>query len=648
MIQLSDLSIIIPYRHDSVDRAENLSAGLRYFSINAKDVEVIVIESGLEPRARRFADEYGGLYEFIRDDGPFHRTRLLNLAIETMTRRRFVANCDADILIFPSALEAAAMRLRRGDAIVFPFNGVFLDVRRSTRRALIDTLDFSCLPDPIRLARGRRLGRNIACANRNSVGGAVFFDRETLLACGGYNERFLSWGAEDNEIAQRFDRLGHPIRRIYGYPILHLAHRRGRDSSTRNPYFRANQREYHRLRSLDQAELRTAIAAGELRWPGEVEPGRADRTRISKESLVDRARRWIGTTSSPVRQPVNKTPQSRLRLCYVVHRYAPWPGGSETYVQSLAQESARRDHDSWVFTSHHDGDRDGVYVTNDEALLGEPFDLVVVHGSFRGSPQQVLSVAHRLPSPVLYLLVSHTDRALNRRGLRHASYLGWSTPDDRARLGRRKLMAKAVYVRHGIDADQAVGHPGFRARHGIPADKRMFVSAGGYWPNKRMRELAALFETTRTDAILVTTGYDDRYRLMPDRSDRVLPLMIDDGREVLSAIAEADCYLMHSKDEGFGLTLLEAMLNRTPWIAHAAGGARLLNAFGRVYERDEDLVRLIESFERDESQIEQAHRHVLHNHLVGQAVDDIEAVARQSATTGGLAGQHVGDGSTWS
>lgn len=338
----------------------------------------------------------------------------------------------------------------------------------------------------------------------------------------------------------------------------------------------------------------------------------------------------------------------------MVHRYAPWPGGSEAYVQSLAEESARRGHDCWVFTSDHGGDRDGVYVTNDNALLRETFDLIVVHGSFRGAPHRVLSVAHRLPSPVLYLLVSHTDRDLNRRGLQHSSYLGWSTPADRDRLKHRKLLAKAVYVRHGIDADQAVGQPGFRAHYGIPAEKCMFISAGGYWPNKRMRELASLFESAQIDAILITTGYDNRNRLMPDRTDRVLPLMIDDRGEVLSAIAEADCYLMHSKDEGFGLTILEAMLNRTPWIAHATGGASLLNAFGRVYERDEDLVRLIETFERDETQIERARYHVLQNHLVSQAVDDIEAVARQSTRTScqistaqPVFGQDAHDGPRW-
>ena len=645
MIQLPDLSIIIPYRHDSIDRAENLATALRYFRANTTGAEIIVIESGSEPGARQCADEYGSLYEFVRADGPFHRTRLLNLAIETISRRRFVANCDADVLMFPPALEATAIRLRRGDPIVFPFNGLFLDVRRSTRRTLIDTLDFSRLPDSNRMARGRRLGLNIVCVNRASVGGAVFFDRETLLACGGYNERFLSWGAEDNEIADRFAKLGHSIRRIYGYPILHLAHRRGRDSGTRNPYFRANEREYRRLRSLSETELRAAIAAGELRWPAGKDG--QDGEGHSKQSFLDRMRNRPGKPSNPVRQSAGRTPQSRLRLCYVVHRYAPWPGGSETYVEALAEESARRGHDSWVLTSDQGGDRNGVYVTNDEALLRESFDLVVVHGSFMGTPQRVLSVSRRLPSPVLYLLVSHTDRNLHRRGLRHSRYLGWSTPADRDRLTRRGLMAKAVYVRHGIDADRALGRPGFRAHHDIPADKRMFVSTGGYWPNKRMRELAALFETVRTDAILITTGYDNRSRLMPDRTDRVLPLMIDDRREVLSAIAEADCYLMHSKDEGFGLTLLEAMLNRTPWVAHATGGARLLDAFGQTYDRDADLVGLIETFEPDEARIERAHQHVLQNHLVDQAVTDIEAVARRSTRTGCPVGRDTRGGPTW-
>jgi len=33
------------------------------------------------------------------------------------------------------------------------------------------------------------------------------------------------------------------------------------------------------------------------------------------------------------------------KILYVVHRYAPYPGGSENYVRDMAEETLRRGHD---------------------------------------------------------------------------------------------------------------------------------------------------------------------------------------------------------------------------------------------------------------------------------------------------------------
>ena len=184
-----------------------------------------------------------------------------------------------------------------------------------------------------------------------------------------------------------------------------------------------------------------------------------------------------------------------------------------------------------------------------------------------------------------------------------------------------------VPVRHGIVTAQAQGAPGFRAAHGIAPDRRMFLSCGGYWPNKRMKALAQQFERTPGDALLVTTGYDNRHNAMPDRSDRVLPLMLPDRTMVLSALAEADCYLMHSRHEGFGLALLEAMVNSTPWIAYATGGATMMEGLGQTYRRNAELRDLICGFVPDPARIARARQHALNWHDISCTLDDIEAAA---------------------
>ncbi len=323
-----------------------------------------------------------------------------------------------------------------------------------------------------------------------------------------------------------------------------------------------------------------------------------------------------------------------MRICFVVHRYAPYPGGSEVYVRNLAEESLRRGHETWVLTDVHKGDLDGVRVTSDDAVLDSGFDLIVVHGGNMGAQSRVLERAGALRSPVLYMLVSHVDQGFVNAGMRDAAFLGWSTPADMERIRSAGGEARAVQVRHGIELSGSTGKPGFREKFGIAPQRRMFLSCGGYWAHKRMKPLARLFERLDTEALLVTTGYHKPFWSMPRRSAKVLPLLLDDRADVISAISEANCYIMHSEHEGFGLVLLEAMANGTPWLSFDTGGASLMREYGEVYREDAELERLISQFSRDDARVTRAREYVLANHLVSHSVDDIEAVAALAKPAG--------------
>lgn len=319
-----------------------------------------------------------------------------------------------------------------------------------------------------------------------------------------------------------------------------------------------------------------------------------------------------------------------MRLCFVCHRAAPFPGGTEVFMHAMATEALSRGHQVTVLAGQHQGDLDGVRVTSDLDVLQTAFDLVVVHGSGAGPPRHALDHAARLPSPVLYMLVAHYSHHIRRAHLQAATLLGWSTPMDRQIIDRAGLGARSARLRHGITPQASLGAAGFRARHGIAADRQMFLSCGGYWPNKRMKPLARLFEATRSDALLVTTGYDNRHNAMPRASDRVLPLLLPDRAEVTAAMAEADCYVMHSRDEGFGLVLLESMLNETPWISYQTGGATVLGDYGQIYRRDADLVRMIVTFRPDPARIRAAQEHTMQNYTIARSVDDLEEAARRA------------------
>jgi glycosyltransferase involved in cell wall biosynthesis len=314
----------------------------------------------------------------------------------------------------------------------------------------------------------------------------------------------------------------------------------------------------------------------------------------------------------------------KKKICFVVHRYAPFPGGSEYYVQQMAEECVQRHHDVTVIAGEHKGHLNGVRVTSDANDLQDK-DLIVVHGGDVGVQNFVLSNASRIESPMLYMLIKPSESAVCLQALKDVKYIGCSAPEDWDHVVKHGVEYKSHKVIHGISPIDCIGEEGkFKDKYGIPKDKKMFLSCGGYWPNKKMIELADAFrKADPKDAILVTTGYDNRFGIMPHASENVIPLMVEDPKDIKNAIADADCYVMNSDAEGFGLVILESMINKTPWISRNIAGAKLLADYGQVYDTEEELIPLLQNFNRDNNKVEYAYQHVIQNHLIKNTVDDI-------------------------
>lgn len=312
------------------------------------------------------------------------------------------------------------------------------------------------------------------------------------------------------------------------------------------------------------------------------------------------------------------------RILYVVHRYAPYPGGSENYVRDMAEETLSRGHEVCVFTGEHKGDWNGVRVTDLISVLNEKWDLIVIHGGDVGVQDFVLKHAKDIESPILFMLIVPSMSQTYLNAIEDVKYVGCSTIEDWDYVNDRGVVEKSVQISHGIDPKISTGTKGFREKYGITT-KYMILSCGGYWPNKAMRELVEAFNKVgRDDITLVLTGYDNRHGIKPEDSKNVKALMIDNRDEVLSAIADADLYVMHSHKEGFGLVLLESMLNKTPWASRNIAGAKLLKEFGFTYDNDDELVTYLKDFNGvSNTQIEDAYSIVVINHLINNTVNDI-------------------------
>ena len=156
----------------------------------------------------------------------------------------------------------------------------------------------------------------------------------------------------------------------------------------------------------------------------------------------------------------------------------------------------------------------------------------------------------------------------------------------------------------------------------------MFLSAGGFWQHKGFEELIDSFNRANlTDTTLVLTGYDNRSNLIPATTEFVKPFLIDDRDEVMSAISEADLYVLNSYEEGFGLVLLESMLNNTPWAARNIAGAATMREYGFVYDTQDELIEYMKEFNTANC-FPDTYDYVVNNRMISNTVDDIMRILK--------------------
>lgn len=314
-----------------------------------------------------------------------------------------------------------------------------------------------------------------------------------------------------------------------------------------------------------------------------------------------------------------------MKICYVAHRYAPYPGGTEYFVQQMAEETLRRNHEVHVFSGIHKNDLNGVKVSS---VFIDDYDLVVVHGADVSNQNMIHNVSDQITSKVLYQIIKPSESELSIKGLLNHPFLGWSTQEDLDHIKKYGLLRKAINVRHGLNPQHTIQTTKyFREKYNIKTS-RMFVSAGGFYPHKAMIELYEVFKLCDfRDTTLVLLGYENGAIPFVQPNDNVKVLIGLEHNDVLNAIASADLYIMNSYEEGFGLVLIEAMMNKTPWAARNIAGAKMMSDYGYTYEDKNELAAtIIKRFYSDDDLTNKAYDYVMNNHTIKHTVDDIEAV----------------------
>lgn len=240
MIDLKDVTFIIPILIDSEDRMNNYNIVINYLLKNF-DTNIIVCESDKESHEDTLKRD-GVNYMFIKNDGLFHRTRLLNIMTK-VAKTDIVVNYDIDVVFKPEQYIEARNAIKSGDFdICYPYGGNFMNVRKyyfnHIKENNLDGIDLD----------------QCEIANPNSLGGAIFFSKEKYLQVGLENENFVSWGFEDNERIDRVLKLGYKVSRTRGV-LYHLEHKRTINCTPEQPKYNDNINEYNKVIKMSKDEL---------------------------------------------------------------------------------------------------------------------------------------------------------------------------------------------------------------------------------------------------------------------------------------------------------------------------------------------------------------------------------------------------------
>jgi hypothetical protein len=217
-----ELLVVIPVM-DQVGgaRIRNLLATLLALgdqSLNRNRYHVTVVEIDAESRWRAVVEPLVNDYVFLRNDGMFNKSWAMNAGVTTTAcEAPHLCVIDADILVDRDFLARNLDRLQTGEQIAhIPYRLCYSLDAPATSRAVRERCEHGRADVSVDVLR--------ALVLRDPPGGCLWTFRKTFDTVGGYDERYLGWGGEDDDMWARLTAAG-PVRR-HDDLFLHLAHPR--------------------------------------------------------------------------------------------------------------------------------------------------------------------------------------------------------------------------------------------------------------------------------------------------------------------------------------------------------------------------------------------------------------------------------------
>jgi hypothetical protein len=228
-------SCILTYRQGEGDgegdaRRANLDIVLARLA-RSPAIETIVVEQDRVPRLTGELPHPRARHLFVHNAGPFNKGWGFNVGAGLASGSE-LAFMDADVLVGDS-LDNAFAHCARECAMVKPYVRL-ADLTRTQTRALRTGTLAPVAIDPRRQAR-EAIGESIVLC-----GGLFVIRHDAFMHIGGFDERFVGWGGEDDAMTIKVERARLSCVELDDEIALHLWHPRPRSATMRQPHYAQN------------------------------------------------------------------------------------------------------------------------------------------------------------------------------------------------------------------------------------------------------------------------------------------------------------------------------------------------------------------------------------------------------------------------
>ena len=234
---MSNTSYIILHRNSSTERQNNLSAILQYLTTHSPKLEIIVVEQDATPSNFYFPSSVK--HVFLYNPGPFNRSWGFNVGFKNASND-IIAFGDNDLIVSEQALIDSYNACRE-----FPTVNPYKAVIELTQSATHEILASKSIPP--RFDGKPRAGITYS-------GGLIFMTREAIQTVGGWDERLWGWGAEDDLMTTKINKLL-PKTLSLNYNALHLWH--PISPATHTTDYKNNVAIYKEILKMPAHQLRT-------------------------------------------------------------------------------------------------------------------------------------------------------------------------------------------------------------------------------------------------------------------------------------------------------------------------------------------------------------------------------------------------------